>query len=320
MRAGVGLRPATVADLDTLRRWDEAPHVVASDPNDDWHWDVELRRTPRWREQFVAELQGAPVGFVQVIDPREEDSHYWGDEVPPNLRAVDIWIGDARRLGRGYGTQVMRLVLARCFATAAVDAVIVDPLARNDRAHRFYERLGFRRVGPRRFGQDDCIVYRLERSDWARYEQAAREQVIEQTVFIAASQAQVWEALTRPELTERYWHGTRVESDWTVGSSIRYVRGDEVTDEHMVLEIDPPRRLVQTFRPLFGEFRDEPPSRVELTLRAGGAVVRLGVKHDGFAPQSKVYQACREGWPGILSSLKSLLETGRPLPDFAPQQ
>ena len=319
MATGVALRPATVADASLLRTWDEAPHVVASDPNDDWHWDVELARTPRWREQLIAELQGTPVGFVQIIDPRDEDGHYWGDEVPPNLRAVDIWIGDARFLGRGLGTEVMQRVLARCFAPPAVEAVLVDPLAGNDRAHRFYERLGFRRVGPRRFGADDCIVYRLDRSDWAMYERAAREQAIEQTVFIAATQEQAWDALTRPELTERYWSGTRIESDWSVGGAIRYVNGGEVTDEHMVLEIEPPRRLVQTFRPLFGEFRHERPSHVELTLRSGGAVVRLGVRHDGFAPGSKVFEACREGWPSILSSLKSLLETGRPLPEFTPR-
>ena len=58
---------------------------------------------------------------------------------------------------------MMRLALARCFADRAVTAVLVDPLARNTRAHRFYERLGFRQVERRRFGADDCFVYRLER-------------------------------------------------------------------------------------------------------------------------------------------------------------
>jgi catechol 2,3-dioxygenase-like lactoylglutathione lyase family enzyme len=57
-------------------------------------------------------------------------------------------------------------VLARCFADTAVEAVLVDPLAVNVRAHRFYERLGFRFVGPRTFGADACSVYRLERSEY----------------------------------------------------------------------------------------------------------------------------------------------------------
>jgi aminoglycoside 6'-N-acetyltransferase len=117
---GVSLRPAALEDLPLLQRWDEAPHVVASDPNDDWNWEAELARTVEWREQLIAEVDGVPVGFVQIIDPAEEESHYWGD-VPANLRAI-----------------------------------------------RFYERLGFEPVERRRFGQDDCIVYRLDRSAWTR--------------------------------------------------------------------------------------------------------------------------------------------------------
>ena len=60
----------------------------------------------------------------------------------------------------------MALALNRCFRDPRVTAVIIDPLAANTRAHRFYERLGFALVGPRRFGEDDCLVYRLERAGW----------------------------------------------------------------------------------------------------------------------------------------------------------
>ena len=316
METGVRLRPAVPADAPTLHRWDEEPHVLASDPNDDWQWDIELARSPPWREQLIAELHSAPVGFVEIIDPRQEESHYWGNDVAPDLRALDIWIGDPRRIGGGLGTEIMRLALARCFAPPEVEAVLIDPLASNVGARRFYERLGFLNLGPRRFDLDDCMVYRLERSEWQRRERSAREQAIEQVVFIAASREQVWDALTRPEITERYWFDTRVESAWVPGAAIRYVRHGVLTDSHMVLSIEPPRRIVQTFRPLFGEFRDEPPSRVELRVDAGGPVTRLAVRHEGFAPDSRVRAACREGWPGILSSLKTLLETGRPLPEF----
>lgn len=86
------LRPATIDDLDLLRRWDEQPHVVACDPNDDWNWETELLRSPAWREQLIAELDGRPVAFVQILDAAEEESHYWGD-VRENARAIDIWIG-----------------------------------------------------------------------------------------------------------------------------------------------------------------------------------------------------------------------------------
>lgn len=159
------LRPATLADLELLQRWDEQPHVVDSDPNDDWGWEQELARSPAWREQLIAEVDGRAIGFLQIIDPQLEDSHYWGD-CAPNLRAIDIWIGETEDLGRGYGTQMMQLAIDRCFAPPAVTAIIIDPLESNVRARRFYERLGFRFVEHRRFHLDDCAVYRLERADW----------------------------------------------------------------------------------------------------------------------------------------------------------
>lgn len=156
------LRDATLDDLAHLRRWDEDDAVFGSDPESDWEWEKELPRTPDWREQLIAELDGRPIGFLQIIDPAREDSHYWGD-VAPNLRAIDIWIGEADCRGKGHGTQMMRLALGRCFADPRVTAVLIDPLASNVRAHRFYERLGFRFVERRHFGGDDCFVYRLER-------------------------------------------------------------------------------------------------------------------------------------------------------------
>jgi aminoglycoside 6'-N-acetyltransferase len=121
----MNLRPATFADLELLRHWDEQPHVIAADPNDDWAWEVELSRTPDWREYLIAEIDDCPIGFMQIIDPALEESHYWGD-VPADLRAIDIWIGDAVNLGKGYGTRMMQLALARCFANPAVSAVLVD--------------------------------------------------------------------------------------------------------------------------------------------------------------------------------------------------
>lgn len=159
----IELRPATIDDLQLLRYWDEQPHVIAAGVDDDeWAWDEELLRNPEWREQLIAEFDGRPIGVVQIIDPALEDSHYWGD-VEPNLRALDIWIGEETDLGKGHGTAMMRLALARCFVDPAVTAVLIDPLASNVSAHRFYERLGFKLVERRSFGDDDCFVYRLER-------------------------------------------------------------------------------------------------------------------------------------------------------------
>lgn len=163
----IQLRIATLQDLAILRRWDEQPHTIHSDPHDDWNWEVELQREMPWREQLIAELDGRPLGFIQIIDPLEEDTHYWGS-VEADLRAIDIWIGRAEDLGKGYGTIMMQLALARCFQEPRVKAVLLDPLESNVRAHRFYERLGFVFVEARRFGDDDCFVYRLERERWLR--------------------------------------------------------------------------------------------------------------------------------------------------------
>ncbi|MBT9314575.1 GNAT family N-acetyltransferase [Leptothoe spongobia] len=163
------LRTATPDDLELLRYWDQQPHILASDPDSDWEWEIELLRTPDWREQLIAELDGRPIGFIQIIDPAREDSHYWGD-ISTNLRAIDIWIGEASDLGKGYGTQMMQLAFIRCFADLAVTAILIDPLASNIHAHRFYERLGFRFVERRAFGTDDCLVYRLSRDDWSHLE------------------------------------------------------------------------------------------------------------------------------------------------------
>lgn len=160
--AMITLRNATLADMPLLRTWDEQPHVLASNPNDRWDWEAELAQDPDWREMLIAELAGRPIGFMQIIDPAREDSRYWGD-VPDNLRAIDIWIGEASALGKGHGTEMMRQAIARCFADPSVRAILIDPLASNVRAHRFYERLGFRFVERRQFGDDDCFVYRLER-------------------------------------------------------------------------------------------------------------------------------------------------------------
>jgi aminoglycoside 6'-N-acetyltransferase len=159
----IRLRPATLDDLPTLARWDEQPHVIASDPNDDWDWVHELGREVAWREQLIAELDGRPIGFVQIIDPFHEETHYWG-EVPEHLRAIDIWIGLPEDLGRGYGTAMMKAALRRCFAAPEVTAVLIDPLVSNTGAIAFYQRLGFVPVERRMFGEDDTLVHRLDRA------------------------------------------------------------------------------------------------------------------------------------------------------------
>jgi aminoglycoside 6'-N-acetyltransferase len=167
IKPSIQLRSAIITDLPILLHWDEQPHVIASDLDDNWDWETELLNEPAWREQLMAELDGRPLGFVQIIDPAEEETHYWG-EVPPGLRAIDIWIGEAADLGKGYGTAMMQLAIGRCFSDSSVKAILIDPLASNLRAHRFYIRLGFKFVEQKRLGEDesDCFVFELKREDW----------------------------------------------------------------------------------------------------------------------------------------------------------
>jgi aminoglycoside 6'-N-acetyltransferase len=166
------IRAATVADAGLLASWNSLPHVQAAVSDDgltgfDCDWSEELLPRDDGSAYFVAEADGRPIGAMQIIDPARDETHYWG-EIAPDLRAIDIWIGDPEYLGRGFGTRMMRWALARCFAEPAVTAVLVDPLFRNTRAHRFYQRLGFRPVERRRFDDtSDCLVLRLERAAWA---------------------------------------------------------------------------------------------------------------------------------------------------------
>jgi aminoglycoside 6'-N-acetyltransferase len=165
----IRLRTATPADLPLILHWDEQPHLRGTGGDEDWNdwdWENQLGRDVPWREFLIAELDSRPIGFVQIIDCREEESHYWGNDCPEHSWAIDIWIGEGDELGKGDGTAMMRLAIARCFARPLCNDILIDPMADNVRAHRFYESLGFRLLGPRTFGPDDCLVYQLTRADW----------------------------------------------------------------------------------------------------------------------------------------------------------
>lgn len=158
----VVLRPAVAADVPLLELWDEDPDVAESGGDDDvFDWAWEVPRSVDWRDILVAEADGEAVGVVVLIDAAREETHYWGDDVEPGAWAIDIWIGEERHRSRGIGRQMMESALRRCFGTHAAPAVLIDPLTTNVRAVRFYERMGFVHVGPRRFGGDDCSVMRI---------------------------------------------------------------------------------------------------------------------------------------------------------------
>ena len=169
----VRLRPAVPADAALLHAWDREPHVIRAVTDDptaeeafiDADWEQELSDQSPVSFFLIGEDNGRPVGAMQVIDPQLEPTHYWG-EIEPNLRALDIWLGPADALGRGVGTTMMTQAIDTCFAASEVTAIVIDPLASNADAHRFYQRVGFRPVERRLFGPDDCLVHRLERAEW----------------------------------------------------------------------------------------------------------------------------------------------------------
>src|SRR3954468_21456254 len=133
-------------------------------------------------------------------------------------------------------------------------------------------------------------------------------------IYIETTPEKLWEALTSSEFSRRYWWNTEVVSDWKVGSAFALVMDGVTTDVGKILESDPPRRLSYTFQHVAAaEAAKEPPSTVVFSLEKHGALVKLTLTHDGFADGSRTLDGISKGWPAIMSSLKSLLETARPL-------
>jgi aminoglycoside 6'-N-acetyltransferase len=167
------LRRATLDDVPVLERWDADPDVIAATTDDDTterafgglEWREELGQDSDVSYHLIAEVDGRPVGAMQVCDPHVEPTHYWGT-IEPNLRAIDIWIGAESDRNKGYGREMMRLAHERCFADPKVTAIVIDPLASNTRAIAFYQRLGYVTVERRMFGDDDCYVLTLTRDAW----------------------------------------------------------------------------------------------------------------------------------------------------------
>jgi uncharacterized protein YndB with AHSA1/START domain len=135
-------------------------------------------------------------------------------------------------------------------------------------------------------------------------------------IYIRTTPQKLWDALRLPEFTRRYWAQTVQESAWTEGASWRAMIPDgRVADSGAVLEIEPLKRLVIRWENQFmPEMKAEGPSRLTYELEQIGEEVKLTLTHEMDRDGSKLIEAVSEGWPGILSSLKSLLETGESLP------
>ena len=131
--------------------------------------------------------------------------------------------------------------------------------------------------------------------------------------FIRTSPEKLWDALIKPEFMRKYWFGSTQDSAWEPGASWQLKAPDgRLTDAGKVLEIEKPRRLVLSWRhQLMPEMNAEGNSRATYELEQQGEVVKLTVTHEIDKKDSKFIQAVSGGWPIILASLKSLLETGQ---------
>jgi len=137
--------------------------------------------------------------------------------------------------------------------------------------------------------------------------------------YIVSMQEKVFEAITKPEIARRYWGHENV-SDWKPGSGWEHVRAnDERTVELVgkVVEISPPTRLVITWANASQAADPGAYSRVTFEIEEYEDMVRLTVTHDELEADSGMAKGISKGWPIVLSSLKSLLETGRGLDVFA---
>jgi uncharacterized protein YndB with AHSA1/START domain len=159
----------------------------------------------------------------------------------------------------------------------------------------------------------------------------------EYTIYVQATPQRVWQALTEPADTNQYWRHQKAgpktfRSDWKVGSTWELLHEDVhlvVSDpEQLILESEPPTRLAYTWHTITPEWaaevgmdegtaatwRAEPRSKVAVDIEdVGNGTVKIDLVHDGFLPGSEILSAISEGWPAVLSSLKTLLETGSSL-------
>ena len=137
------------------------------------------------------------------------------------------------------------------------------------------------------------------------------------TTFIRTTPKKLWAAITKPEFTRQYWCGAKNVSDWKKGSKWEHVfekEADPVWIMGKVLESVPPKRLVLSWAD-----PDLPAekSRVTFEIEAIEDMVSLKVTHDKLKAGSKMFRGVSWGWPRVLSSMKTFLETGKGLNIFA---
>jgi len=129
--------------------------------------------------------------------------------------------------------------------------------------------------------------------------------------YIRVTPEKVWQALTRPEIIAQYRFGMNVESDWNVGSAWKMYADGHLMDAGEILESVAPQRLVLSWRSEWSAaFKAEGNSTCVFEIESTGPSSKLTLTHSSERPNSKFIGAVAEGWPMVISNLKSLLETG----------
>lgn len=133
--------------------------------------------------------------------------------------------------------------------------------------------------------------------------------------YLGAPSESVWKALVDGDETEKYFYGTRFEARLERGAKLAYTAGGAALVEGEVVDVDRGKRLVSRQRSLWDEkVAADPASTVHWELTAlGPKATRLVLVHEGFDRKTETYEQSARGWPVILSSLKTLVETGSPL-------
>ncbi|MFP3916933.1 SRPBCC family protein [Lysinibacillus telephonicus] len=139
-------------------------------------------------------------------------------------------------------------------------------------------------------------------------------------IYIATTPEKLWEALTNSEFTEKYWFGRKIQSDWKEGSLVTFFdENGNITDDGTLIAYEPHQLLLYTFLWVEDQTQRECLPKVTFKLQPMESTVKLTLQHEDLLPsdffdESEGFQGINNGWPAIISNLKSLLETGKMLP------
>ncbi|MGN7401046.1 SRPBCC family protein [Cytobacillus praedii] len=140
--------------------------------------------------------------------------------------------------------------------------------------------------------------------------------------YIATTLDKLWHALTEGEVTEKYFFGSKIESNWQEGSEVTYSRNGEVCDYGIILKCVPERILSFTWKYVSDKAIRDEPTKVTFVLKPMGKIVKLTLTHENLVSSDIVerddtFEGFNNGWPAIISNLKSMLETGNTLPSIS---